>query len=114
MNIHGVEVKGLLVDEETRCEHYHTDKDIIAIKFPCCDTYYPCYECHDAVADHPALVWRRDQFHERAIFCGACGHELTIAEYLACDYECPACQSKFNPRCENHYPWYFETKSSRQ
>ncbi|MEI2340752.1 hypothetical protein V8V71_18610, partial [Priestia megaterium] len=40
-------VKGDTVDSETRCMHYRTDKDIIAIKFYCCNTYYPCYQCHN-------------------------------------------------------------------
>ena len=29
-------VYGSIVDHETRCIHYHTQLDIIAIKFKCC------------------------------------------------------------------------------
>jgi hypothetical protein len=35
------EVFGKTVDEHTRCVHYATELDIIAIRFACCDRYYP-------------------------------------------------------------------------
>ena len=47
MRIKGHLVKGAVLDEETRCAHYHSEIDRIAIKFYCCDTYFPCYECHE-------------------------------------------------------------------
>ncbi|TCP29795.1 putative CHY-type Zn-finger protein [Scopulibacillus darangshiensis] len=109
MDIKGTKVLGVNVDEETRCKHYHTDKDIIAIKFKCCNTYYPCYECHQEIAEHEAKVWGKDQQNERAILCGACGHELSIKDYMGCDYTCPSCQSHFNPACQRHYDLYFQT-----
>lgn len=40
-------IYGATIDNETRCTHYHTPLDIIAIKFKCCDKYYPCYKCHN-------------------------------------------------------------------
>lgn len=113
MNIKGKQVTGLAVDKETRCAHYHTERDIIAIKFKCCKTYYSCYECHEALADHPASVWRKEEFDERAILCGVCGYELTIREYLACNAECPHCHASFNPGCARHYPLYFEAGCSK-
>lgn len=33
-------VYGSLIDTETRCRHYFTEEDIIAIKFKCCNKYY--------------------------------------------------------------------------
>lgn len=33
-------VHGISVDDKTRCEHYHSLLDIIAIKFKCCGKYY--------------------------------------------------------------------------
>ena len=45
-------LKGLLVDSETRCEHYHSLLDIIAIKCKCCNTFYPCYQCHQFCESH--------------------------------------------------------------
>ena len=32
-------VYGSLIDTETRCRHYFTEEDIIAIKFKCCNKY---------------------------------------------------------------------------
>ncbi|TGA97943.1 hypothetical protein E4665_09730 [Sporolactobacillus shoreae] len=101
-------VCGIHVDSETRCAHYHTARDIIAIKFRCCGTYYSCYECHQKLADHQAEPWPRTEFDEKAILCGACGHELTINEYLSSDFRCPNCGAEFNPGCSLHYPLYFE------
>ncbi|GAB7093775.1 CHY zinc finger protein [Halolamina litorea] len=57
MDVHGHEVRGVGVGPETRCGHYDSDLDVIAIRFPCCGTFYPCYECHRAVADHEAERW---------------------------------------------------------
>ena len=48
------EVFGPTVDDHTRCVHYATELDIIAIRFACCDRYYPCHLCHSETADHPA------------------------------------------------------------
>lgn len=108
ISIHGVKVYGVEVDSQTRCKHYHSEVDIIAIRFPCCDRYYPCYECHEEVADHPAARWERGQWDEKAILCGACGHELTIREYMAGGSACPKCKASFNEGCRNHYHFYFE------
>ena len=33
-------IYGLTVDNQTRCQHYHSVLDIIAIKFKCCDKFY--------------------------------------------------------------------------
>ena len=101
-------VKGKLVDPQTRCEHYHGPLDVVAIKFPCCGTYYPCHLCHDAIADHKSFARPRASFGERAILCGVCSHELTVHEYLSCNYVCPHCAAKFNPACANHAYLYFE------
>ncbi|MBM7646128.1 putative CHY-type Zn-finger protein [Scopulibacillus daqui] len=108
MEIKGHKVLGVDTDEETRCKHYHTEKDIIAIKFKCCRTYFPCYECHEALADHPAEVWTRSEQETKAVLCGACRYELTIKEYLECDSNCPKCRAEFNPGCQRHYHLYFE------
>lgn len=105
-------VFGQLVDDQTRCEHYHTEKDIIAIKFKCCDKYYPCYECHDALEDHPITVWPKEEFNEQAILCGVCKKEHTINEYLSTD-KCLMCQSPFNERCANHYHLYFDIENAK-
>lgn len=100
-------VKGVAVDEETRCEHYHSEIDRIAIKFYCCGIYYPCFQCHQAVGCGNADVWPAEKAEEKAVLCGACGYELTITEYLACASSCPNCASAFNPGCSLHKHLYF-------
>ena len=108
MEINGIVVKGNNVDKNTRCEHYHSERDIIAIKFKCCNTYYPCYQCHDGVADHPPIIWSKDEKSTKAILCGRCGTELTINEYTECNSTCPHCHALFNEGCKTHYHLYFE------
>jgi len=43
MEVHGHTVRGVDVGPETRCRHYDSELDVIAIRFPCCETFYPCY-----------------------------------------------------------------------
>ena len=62
-----IKVYGKLVDDETRCEHYYSPLDIIAIKFKCCDKYYPCYQCHEEIAGHPSKVWNKDEWDTKGI-----------------------------------------------
>ncbi|WP_231184768.1 CHY zinc finger protein [Haladaptatus sp. DYF46] len=106
--VHGTEVHGVEVDAETRCSHYDSECDVIAIRLPCCDEYYPCFRCHDAVADHARETWAENRRDAEAVLCGVCGTELTIAEYLECDSKCPECDAEFNPGCANHYELYFD------
>ena len=44
MSIHGIPVCGVAIDAQTRCAHYHSELDRIAIKFKCCQAYYACYQ----------------------------------------------------------------------
>ena len=101
-------VRGIDLDSETRCAHWRTPLDIIAIRMKCCGIYYACKDCHDALADHPPQVWPRNMWGERAVLCGACKTELRIREYLECGNVCPACGAHFNPGCRSHYHYYFE------
>ena len=101
------EVRGVEVDAETRCAHYRSALDIIAIKMACCGVYYACKDCHESLAGHPIQVWRHSKWNVRAILCGACGYELTIHEYMQSGYLCPRCKAGFNPGCRNHYHFYF-------
>ncbi|UOQ44005.1 CHY zinc finger protein [Halobacillus salinarum] len=101
------EVKGIKVDADTRCDHYHTDVDIVAIKFYCCQSYYACYSCHEELAGHAALRWPKEKWNEKAILCGKCSRELTILTYMESE-RCPHCQHPFNARCSYHFPLYFE------
>lgn len=101
-----VKVHGEIVDQETRCVHYHSELDIIAIKFYCCGKYYPCFRCHQ-IENHPVKRWPFDKQGYKAILCGVCKHEVSIHSYKLAD-SCPNCASAFNPGCANHYHLYFE------
>ncbi|HEX3023853.1 MAG TPA: hypothetical protein VHP12_01465, partial [Chitinophagaceae bacterium] len=59
-------------------------------------------------ADHQPQVWQKNEFDTKAILCGNCFNELTIAQYLESNYQCPFCEAAFNPRCSNHNHFYFE------
>lgn len=107
----GETVRGVGVDGETRCAHYDAPRDVVAIKFACCGTYFPCFRCHEAVADHDAERRPRDAFDEAAVLCGACGAALSVREYLDADDACPHCGAGFNPGCANHYDRYFDVDS---
>jgi uncharacterized CHY-type Zn-finger protein len=102
------EVRGIDVDPQTRCAHFHKPVDIIAIKMKCCGVYYACKDCHVALADHAIKVWPRTEWDHEAVLCGACGSRMTIGGYLKSGYRCPACQAEFNPACHNHHHYYFE------
>ncbi|MFC7060924.1 CHY zinc finger protein [Halobacillus seohaensis] len=101
-------VQGNQVDPYTRCTHYHSTVDIIAIKFYCCNEYYACYYCHQELANHTTSKWPKNQWNERAILCGNCHHELTIHDYMNAS-ACPQCESSFNEKCIHHFHLYFDT-----
>jgi uncharacterized CHY-type Zn-finger protein len=108
----GIEVFGVDVLADTRCAHYHSVLDIIAIRFRCCNRFYSCFECHASVAGHDAETWPIEEFGEKAILCGACAHLLTINEYMDSNSTCPNCRAAFNPGCTNHYHLYFQNPLS--
>lgn len=101
-----VNIYGPTVDNESRCIHYQTPLDIIAIKFKCCNKYYPCYKCHNEAASHTIQRLDSSEFNEKAILCGVCKHEMTINEYMMIE-ACPNCDAHFNNRCKYHYHHYF-------
>ena len=80
----------------------------------CCGRYYACKDCHQTRADHPIEVWPQDEWNEKAIFCGACGTELTIRQYLQRESRCPACRAQFDRSCRNHYHFYFQARLSAE
>jgi uncharacterized CHY-type Zn-finger protein len=101
-------VLGIDLDAQTRCAHYHSERDIVAIKMRCCGDYYACKDCHQALAPHAIEAWPRAEWDHKAVLCGSCGSELTIAEYLECASKCPRCGANFNPGCRRHHHFYFE------
>jgi uncharacterized CHY-type Zn-finger protein len=102
------QVHGVDLDPQTRCAHYRSALDIVAIRMKCCGLYYACKDCHQALADHAIEVWPRAEWNRKSVLCGACGAELSTQQYLDCDNRCPACKASFNPGCRNHYRFYFE------
>ena len=112
MSEHMPDVYGIDLDAQTRCLHYHSRLDIVAIRMKCCGLYYACRECHDAVADHAPKVWPLSEWDQKAVLCGACGTELTVRQYLDSSSRCPQCAASFNPGCQNHAHLYFETIGS--
>lgn len=106
----GPAVLGPVVDDETRCIHYHSDVDVVAIKFKCCGDYYPCHACHEETAGHPIELWPTAEQGTPGILCGVCKSELPIDEYMRRD-ECPRCGALFNPGCRLHSHLYFQTAS---
>lgn len=103
-----IQVAGHPVDNQTRCVHYHSAQDVVAIKFACCGTYYPCFRCHAESAGHQGSVWPASEWNDLALLCGVCRHEMTINAYLGAS-SCPACGAQFNPGCSAHHHLYFET-----
>jgi uncharacterized CHY-type Zn-finger protein len=100
-------VHGQTVDDETRCVHYRTAVDIVAIKFACCGRFYPCFQCHADGETHPARQWPVGQWAEQAILCGACHGTLSIDDYREAT-RCPRCGAGFNDGCRAHAHLYFE------
>ena len=101
-----IPVFGKLVDDQTRCTHYHSPVDIVAIRFKCCGKFYPCYRCHDECESHPIVRWEKDEFDTQAVLCGVCKRTLSVREYMGAEC-CPHCGSAFNAGCKKHYGIYF-------
>ncbi|WP_253259885.1 CHY zinc finger protein [Subtercola boreus] len=97
---------GQSVDDQTRCIHYHSELDVIAIRFACCGEYYPCHLCHTESAGHEVRTWPVAERDALAVLCGVCSSELTIVDYLDVD-ACPYCAAPFNPGCRLHAHLYF-------
>ncbi|MEL5989892.1 CHY zinc finger protein [Microbacterium phosphatis] len=100
-------VHGLPVDAQTRCVHWATELDVLAILFPCCDRWYPCHDCHAADADHEAATWPASDGAREALLCGVCGSTSTIDAYRATS-RCGGCGRAFNPSCARHHHLYFD------
>ena len=103
-----VPLRGVGVDAETRCAHWESDLDVVALRFGCCATFSPCHACHAETADHDPEPWPRARFDEPAVLCGVCGATLSARAYLDGDDACPACGTAFNPGCRRHRDRYFE------
>ncbi|MGC1452608.1 MAG: CHY zinc finger protein [Candidatus Sulfotelmatobacter sp.] len=101
-------VRGVNLDPQTRCEHYHGPTDIIAIRMKCCGVYYACEDCHAAMAEHEITLWPENEWDQESILCDACGATLTILQYMQSEFRCPSCGAQFKTACRNHYHLYFD------
>lgn len=109
--INGKDIFGLAVDPQTRCSHYHRIVDVVAIQFKCCQKYYSCYFCHQEIEGHPVEKWSADELERPAVFCGVCGNTSSIRVYLTGEAKCPFCDAFWNPKCREHFHYYFELDS---
>ncbi|HGL8834083.1 TPA: CHY zinc finger protein [Streptococcus agalactiae] len=80
---------GIGLDSSSRCYHYHTKLDIVALKCAVCQKYYACYKCHDALEEHCFAATKSDEMFP--VLCGSC----------------PYCRMLFNPNCQRHDSIYF-------
>ena len=101
------QAQGLLVDDESRCIHYHGEKDIVSLQCYECKKYYACYQCHNAMETHIFSPYPLTLAEDRPILCGVCKRIMTFQEYQK-QIACPYCKSPFNPGCKQHYSYYFK------
>ena len=101
-----VQAQGLLVDDESRCVHYHSEKDIVALQCYECKKYYACYQCHDTLESHVFSPYPLILKEARPILCGSCKTLLSYEEYTE-KGTCPFCNAQFNPACQKHHSIYF-------
>ncbi len=109
-------LRGVGLDAQTRCAHYATARDVVALRFACCPAYWSCHRCHAELAGHPAVPVPEADFDRPHVLCGVCRTELSVSAYLALetapDPACPACGAPFNPGCAAHAPLYFDVPAS--
>lgn len=103
-----VVINGVGVNHRYQCAHYHSDTDVVAIKFKCCGTFYACIYCHEEMAGHEPELWGKDERQTYALACGNCRRTFSIEDYLRCEDNCPKCGTTLNPGCVSHYRFYFE------
>ncbi|ODQ67436.1 CHY zinc finger family protein [Nadsonia fulvescens var. elongata DSM 6958] len=103
-----VKIHGLLVDDQSRCRHYQSTKDVIALRCGRCDRYYACFQCHNHYeVNHTFVPWPKAKIDQVCVICGVCRHEMTQDIYQGV-IECPNCAALFNPGCSKHKHHYFE------
>ena len=102
-----MQIYGKPVDDQTRCVHYATERDVVAIQFVCCSRFYPCHLCHAETVDHEAAFWPVETRDEHAILCGVCQQTMSITTYFGAS-ACPNCAAEFNDGCRLHRHLYFQ------
>ena len=100
------QIFGQLLDKEGRCQHYHGQLDVVALKCFFCQRYYACYLCHNELEEHDFTAYPKSLTDDKVVLCGACQTELTIVDYQSVS-SCLACGHSFNPGCKLHEAIYF-------
>src|SRR5260370_38542384 len=95
-------VHGVSVNQQTQCAHYHSERDVVAVQFKCCDTFYACIDCHNELAGHTPLVWGKDARKTPAVLCGKCQNTMSISADLDCRGFSPLRGTAFNPGGSRH------------
>lgn len=98
-------VYGIGLDAEGRCEHYHTELDVVALRCGKCRKYYACYKCHDQLEDHAFVPADAGQDADTPVLCCSCNSKLTYIQYQ--QGKCAFCGHDFNPKCALHHDIYF-------
>ncbi|CAM4272370.1 CHY zinc finger protein [Weissella hellenica] len=96
-------IYGLALDDDGRCQHYHTQRDVVALACDQCQQFFACYLCHNALKDH-SFVPTNEASTE--ILCGHCRHVMNFQAYSK--GVCPECHYAFNPKCKLHHDVYFK------
>ena len=99
-------IKGINIDPQGRCKHWHSEVDIVANRCAKYRDFYSCYLCHDELTTHEFMPMLIDS-EEIAVICGVCEYKMTASVYLNLAYKCPNCQHLFNPGCALHKNTYF-------
>lgn len=97
---------GLRRHGESRCAHWNSELDVLAIQAPCCQKFYACASCHDACENHSFNPWPSStSLEQNALLCGVCRHSYSIREYIngTESPSCPACGASMNPGCKLHW-----------
>lgn len=96
-------IYGQQLEAAGRCQHYHSDLDVVALWCKQCQKFWACYQCHDTLCDHEFVPLPKAQ---APVLCGACRRVMTYTQYQR--GKCPNCGYPFNPRCELHTAHYFQ------
>lgn len=69
-----IRLKGALLDDKTRCVHYHSPLDVVALQCYHCRTFYPCFECHNEQEDHTFMPWPKNSSTRACDFMWCVAH----------------------------------------
>lgn len=109
-----LKVFGIGIDHMYRCQHYSSPRDVLAIKFKCCNRTYGCYHCHEAEEDHKIERWKKSEFKKKVLLCGHCNQWMSINEYIYSKQKCFHCLQPLNPGCSRHWGLYFELGTPKE